>query len=117
MSELAFDLELPTLIVTRPNLGTINHTLLTLEAAHRRDIEIAGIVISNYPWDPGIPEQTNPELLLSLTGVYILGVLQNDNSLSVEKGDIGNLRESALTSLSKELGGSFDIEEFLSAIE
>ena len=117
MSDLASDLELPTLIVARPDIGTINHTLLTLEAAQRRDIEIAGIVISNYPWDPGIPEQTNPELLLSFTGVDILGVLQNDNSLSVEKGEIGNLREAALTSLSKELGGSFEIDEFLSAID
>ncbi len=117
MSDLASDLELPTLIVARPNLGTINHTLLTLEAAQRRDIEIAGIVISNYPWDPGIPEQTNPELLLSFTGVDILGVLQNDSSLSVEKGEIGNLLEAALSSLSKELGGSFEIDEFLSAID
>ncbi len=117
MSELASDLELPILVVTRPNLGTINHTLLTLESAQRRGIDIAGIVISNFPWDPGIPEQSNPELILSFTGVDLLGVLQNDNSLSVEKGDIGNLRDTAPLYLSKELGGSFRLDQFLSYLE
>ncbi|MGB2691212.1 MAG: hypothetical protein WBC96_01820, partial [Thermodesulfobacteriota bacterium] len=77
----------------------------------------AGIVISNYPWDPGIPEQTNPELLLSMTGVNILGILPHDNLLSVEKGDIGNLRDLANSGLSQELGGTFDIEEFISSFE
>jgi dethiobiotin synthetase len=117
MSDLALELNIPILIVTRPNLGTLNHTLLTLESAKRKGLEVAGIVISNYPWDPGIPEQTNPELLLSMTGVNILGILPHDNSLSVEKGDIGNLRDLAKSGLSQELGGTFDIEEFISSFE
>ncbi|MGB3363709.1 MAG: hypothetical protein WBB48_02920, partial [Thermodesulfobacteriota bacterium] len=87
------------------------------ESAKRKGLEVAGIVISNYPWDPGIPEQTNPELLLSMTGVNILGILPHDNSLSVEKGDIGNLRDLAKSGLSQELGGTFDIEEFISSFE
>lgn len=117
MSDLALELNIPILIVARPNLGTLNHTLLTLESAKRKGLEVAGIVISNYPWDPGIPEQTNPELILSMTGVSILGVLPHDNSLSVEKGDIGNLRELASSGLSQELGGAFDIEDFISSFE
>jgi dethiobiotin synthetase len=117
MSDLALDLNIPILIVARPNLGTLNHTLLTLESAKRKGLEVAGIVISNYPWDPGIPEQTNPELILSMTGVNILGILPHDNSISVEKGEVGNLRDLALSGLSKELGGTFDMEEFLSSFE
>ena len=117
MSDLALDLELPILLVSRPNLGTLNHTLLSLDFAEKRGLDIAGIVISNYPWDPGIPEQTNPELILSMTGVNMLGILPNSNSISVEKGEVGNLRELAQTSLSKELGGTFVFEEFLSSIE
>lgn len=117
MSDLALDLDIPIVIVARPNLGTLNHTLLTLESAQKKGLEVAGIVISNYPWDPGIPEQTNPELLMSMTGVNILGVLPHDNSLSVEKGDVGNLREIAKTGLSKDLGGTFEIEEFISSLE
>ncbi|MEM7008060.1 MAG: dethiobiotin synthase [Thermodesulfobacteriota bacterium] len=117
MSDLALDLELPILVVSRPNLGTLNHSLLTLESAERKGLDIAGIVISNYPWDPGIPEQTNPELILSMTGVNLLGILPNSSSVSVEKGEIGNLRELASSSLSKELGGTFVLEEFLSSFE
>lgn len=117
MSDLALELNIPIVIVSRPNLGTLNHTLLTLESAKRKGLEIAGIVISNYPWDPGIPEQTNPELLLSMTGENILGILPHDNLISVEKGDIGNLRDLAKSGLSQELGGTFDIQEFISSFE
>jgi dethiobiotin synthetase len=39
--------ELPVLLVTRPNLGTLNHTLLSVEALRRRDIPVYGVVI-NY---------------------------------------------------------------------
>jgi dethiobiotin synthetase len=117
MSDLALDLDLPVLIVTRPNLGTLNHTFLTLESAKKRGLDVAGIVISNFPWDPGLPEQTNPELILSMTGDNILGVIPNDNSISVVNGDIGNIRDTASLVLSKELGGSFVLEEFLSSLE
>ena len=117
MSDLALDLDLPVLIVVRPNLGTLNHTLLTLESAEKRGLNVAGIVISNYPWDPGLPEQTNPELILGMTGVNILGVFPNDNAISVEKGEIGNIRDNASLYLSKELGGTFVLEDFLSSLE
>ncbi|MEE8299031.1 MAG: dethiobiotin synthase [Thermodesulfobacteriota bacterium] len=117
MSDLALELDLPVLIVTRPNLGTLNHTFLTLESAKKRGLDVAGIVISNFPWDPGLPEQTNPELILSMTGDNILGVIPNDNSISVVNGDIGNIRDTASLVLSKELGGSFVLEEFLSSLE
>jgi len=117
MSDLALDLDLPVLIVVRPNLGTLNHTLLTLESAEKRGLDVAGIVISNYPWDPGLPEQTNPELILGMTGVNILGVFPNDIAISVEKGEIGNIRDNALLYLSEELGGTFVLEDFLSSLE
>ena len=42
-------LNLPALIVARPNLGTINHTLMTIKCAQSEGIKILGVVISNYP--------------------------------------------------------------------
>lgn len=42
-------LNLPTLLVARPNLGTINHTLMSIECLKNKGVEIIGIVISNYP--------------------------------------------------------------------
>jgi dethiobiotin synthetase len=47
MADLARDLDLPLLIVARAALGTINHTLLTLEAAVARGLDVAGVVISH----------------------------------------------------------------------
>lgn len=47
MGDLAGRLGLPLLIAARGSLGTINHTLLTLEAAERRGLEVAGVVISH----------------------------------------------------------------------
>lgn len=36
---------IPVLLATRSSLGTINHSLLTIDALRRRDIEIAGVVM------------------------------------------------------------------------
>ena len=50
VADLAVDLGMPTLVVARPNLGTINHTLLTIEIARQRGLEVVGIVL-NQPLD------------------------------------------------------------------
>lgn len=50
MIDLMALLELPVLLVARSTLGTINHTLLSLDALRRRGIPIAGIVL-NGPAD------------------------------------------------------------------
>ena len=47
MADLARALDLPLLVVARAGLGTINHTLLTLEAARARALRVAGVVISH----------------------------------------------------------------------
>ncbi len=43
--EFLRQLAIPALVVARPTLGTINHTLLTLEALRRREIAVAGVVM------------------------------------------------------------------------
>ena len=50
VSHLAEDLHLPCVVVASSTLGTINHTLLTVEALRRRRIDIAGVVL-NGPRD------------------------------------------------------------------
>jgi dethiobiotin synthetase len=49
--DLASELHLPIILVTRSTLGTINHTLLSLEAIRRRGLPLAGIVV-NGPETP-----------------------------------------------------------------
>ncbi|PZC49733.1 MAG: 8-amino-7-oxononanoate synthase/dethiobiotin synthetase [Chloroflexi bacterium] len=48
MAGVAAALAAPLVVVVRPALGTLNHTLLTLEAAERRGLEVALIVVSGY---------------------------------------------------------------------
>ena len=55
---------MPVIVVTRPDLGTINHTLLTLNALKDLNIKVLGIVISNYPKETNDPAiLTAPELI------------------------------------------------------
>lgn len=46
MIDLAADLDLPIILVSRSTLGTINHTLLSIEAIRRRGLPLAGVVIT-----------------------------------------------------------------------
>lgn len=116
MSDLARDLGLHLIIVTRPDLGTLNHTLLTTESARERGLKILGIVINKFPLNPGIAERTNPELILEMTGLPIVGVIPFGPGICVEEGEIGMLREVADSCFSSELGGSFMLCTFLSKL-
>lgn len=116
MSDLASDLGLPVLLVTRPDLGTLNHTLLTVESARTRGLRITGIVINNFPEDPGDAERTNPELISRLTGAPIAGVYPSDPTMSVEEGRTGKIREVARSAFIPLFGGTFDPSEFLSRL-
>ena len=51
--DLAVDLGLPLVVAARTGLGTINHTLLTVEAARAAGLEVAGIVMTPWPEQPG----------------------------------------------------------------
>ncbi|HVW35185.1 MAG TPA: dethiobiotin synthase [Acidimicrobiia bacterium] len=73
MADLADRLGAGLVVVTRPGLGTLNHTALTLEAARARGLPVDGLVISGWPVEPGVTERTNLERLAALAPV--LGVL------------------------------------------
>jgi dethiobiotin synthetase len=76
--DLAKKMGLPVLIVSRPGLGTINHTLLTIAALRGRKISIAGIVI-NYAQDlkSGLAEKTNPVVMEKISGIRIIGIISH----------------------------------------
>lgn len=57
MADLAAALDAKLTIVTRPSLGTLNHTALTLQAA--KDFRSIEIVVSGYPSRPGLLESSN----------------------------------------------------------
>lgn len=74
--DLAKDLDLPVLIVSRSGLGTINHTLLTINAARNRRLNVLGVIINSSPETrQGLPEKTSPEVITRLAGVPVLGIV------------------------------------------
>lgn len=96
VADLAVRLGLPLLIVARAALGTINHTLLTLEAAAARNLEVRGIVYNTtQPGPADAAARTSPEIITRLTGIPSLGVLPFDPSLDTDAGRLGGLIEGA----------------------
>jgi len=68
---LAAALDLALVVVARPGLGTINHTLLTLEAARLRGLSVAGVVLNPWPEEPDAIERSNRETIERLGGVAV----------------------------------------------
>ena len=66
-------LNLPAVIVSRATLGTINHTLLTLECLQIRQIETLGFLLNRFPKNPGLAERTNAEIIVSVGSILHLG--------------------------------------------
>jgi dethiobiotin synthetase len=69
--DLAHELALPLVVVASPGLGTINHTLLTLEAARAAALDVAGVVLTPWPDDPDPIQSSNRRTLESLGGVPV----------------------------------------------
>jgi dethiobiotin synthetase len=81
MADLARALELPLVVVARASLGTVNHTLLTVEAARRRGLRVAGVIFSRALETTGPDEPTNPTAIARHGEVEILGTLPRLTSL------------------------------------
>lgn len=93
IADLAHDLGFPLLIVAALQLGTINHTLLTVEVAQKRGLSIAGILF-NSPAERPIDQstKTNPSEIAGRCNVPILetvahnqtsGLLQAGNEITM----------------------------------
>jgi dethiobiotin synthetase len=70
--DLAVDLDLPLLIAAGPGLGTINHTLLTLESARAAGLEVRAVVLTPWPAEPTEIEASNRETIAELGDVPVL---------------------------------------------
>ncbi len=76
MVDVAKMLDIPVVIVVRPNLGTINHTLLTINQAKAAGLDIAGVIINRYPLHTNdIAIKTAPRLIEEYSDVEILGIV------------------------------------------
>jgi dethiobiotin synthetase len=90
--DLAARMNLPTVIVAREKLGTINHTLMTIQAVRHAGLHVAGVVINGhiYP-SAGIAEQTAPKIIAELGDTKILATVGQDDSSSVEDLRLGQM--------------------------
>jgi len=75
VADLAAALRLPIIVVARRSLGTLNHTLLTLEAAQRRGLPVAGLVVSETTRPVDLADETNVEELRRRIAVPLLAVV------------------------------------------
>lgn len=76
--DLAVDLGYPLIVVAGPGLGTINHTLLTIEAARAAGLEVTAVALNPWPQQPSEIERSNRETIAKLGEVEILTLPQID---------------------------------------
>ncbi len=65
------ELGLPLVVVARPGLGTINHTLLTVEAARAAGLHVRAIVMNPWPAKPTVMENDNRTTVQAQSGVPV----------------------------------------------
>jgi dethiobiotin synthetase len=75
VADLAAALRLPLVVVARRSLGTLNHTLLTLEVARGRGLAVAGLVVNETTPVQDLADQTNVAELQRRAGVPLLAVV------------------------------------------
>ena len=94
---LAMMMALPVVIVARPDLGTINHTLLTIHAARSADLQVAGVIVNRCPTDSHQSENaddeiamlTNPAQIARKGKTQILALVPDDFETSVHDAVLG----------------------------
>ena len=69
--DFAVTLALPMVIAASPGLGTINHTLLTIEAARMVSLDVVAVVLTPWAGDPSPIEESNRETIATLSGVEV----------------------------------------------
>ena len=90
VADLAADLGLPLVVGARPGLGTINHTLLTVEVARSRGLDLLGIIINGLDADAaGVAEETNPAELAREAQLPILTVVPYDGETDPREPYLG----------------------------
>lgn len=108
IADLAVALRAPALLVVAPDLGTLNHTALTLEALERRRLAAAGLVIGSWPEFPDLASRSNLDDLEALAGRPLSGAVASRAGTLTPRAFL----QTARAGLGPELGGRFDATDF-----
>ena len=87
IADFAVTVNVPLIVVARPGLGTINHTLLTIEASRRRNLRVAGIVVCETEESGDDPSfSANPAEIERWSGVPVFGTIPFRNDREILHG-------------------------------
>jgi dethiobiotin synthetase len=84
--DLAVDLGLPVVVAARTGLGTINHTLLSVEAARAAGLRLAGAVMTPWPDEPAAIERSNRHTVERLARLPVSGLPPTDPGSLAQAG-------------------------------
>jgi dethiobiotin synthetase len=79
--EWAQELSLPVVVVARNSLGTLNHTLLTVDSIRQSNLTLLGVVLNDTTPKPDESSITNPALLEQLTCLPVLSLAYQSTQL------------------------------------
>ncbi len=105
MLDLAKEFSLPLIVVARPGLGTLNHTLLTVNYAIKEGLQVAGIIINyTYPPEDNMAEKTNPQIFKKISSVPLIGIFPYMCAMSDEEFEKLAFKNFKLDIIKKWLG-------------
>ena len=85
MSDLIKFLDLDAVVVSRPNLGTINHTLLTVEHLRNRGINVRGVIINCITdLSEVLYYDKTFETIENVGNIEIIGIVKNKNDYKID---------------------------------
>ncbi len=111
MVDLISEMGVPAILVASAGLGTVNHTLLSIEAMKKRNLKIAGIVINKMPLHPGIVEKDNIKTIERMGGVPVIAVISEFDFLRKNK-NFADCQKDEFANFANELLSAFNDADF-----
>src|SRR4051794_3847371 len=84
--DFAGELSLPVVIAARPGLGTINHCLLTIEAARAVALRVQAVVLTPWPAEPNAMQRSNMETIERFVEIPVLGLPATSPAMLADAG-------------------------------
>ncbi len=85
VAEIIKKMNIPTIIVSRSKLGSINHTILTINACKENKIPILGIIFNQMPKESNIVESLTPKYIERLTGIKTISIIPHMEKCNFKK--------------------------------
>jgi len=79
VADMIRDLKMPCIVIARAGIGTINHTLMTIDELKKRKIRIAGIIMNGFGGGE-ISQGSNAQVIEELSGIKVVGMIKAKSS-------------------------------------